>query len=495
MNFFQRAVINVKRSFLKTLIFFLIIFLFTTLITATIVARQAVFNTEELLFNHLPAVATLTLDSDAINREAEVLDHLPELATITPAIIDEIAKLPYVVNYDYRLQGTFYSESLTRVWLPELWSEHQHFHEEADFLGMASREGGWENLEHFQLHGTEVLEVMSIEQGFLKLTAGRVFSVTDLNNSSAVTIISTAFAKENNLNVGSVINLDYIQWDFEAHNFNHSSEDVLSRKPVELTVIGIFELGEIDLGWSNPRSELEEIAALHNHMIVPNDFLEDTLSATELQSLYSKPLFLIDDPRNLEAFILAANAILPDFWIGLDLSSTLENVISSLYFIQNLAQWGLLAIVIFTSAGVSLANFLFLYDRKREMGIYLSLGEYKVKIVLQILIETLAIASTSIAVSILSGNAISRYVTSRLLVNEFLNRQEASLDNVVHGIETLRLFSQGDLLLDEMLSLFDISLGFGSVLMIFLIAFVVISLTTVVTTIFFLKLNAKKLLT
>ena len=87
---------------------------------------------------------------------------------------------------------------------------------------------------------------------------------------------------------------------------------------------------------------------------------------------------MLNSPRDLENFQIAAAELLDSPWeiIGFD-SRIFSDIINAMDNVQNLASILTLSLIIM----------IIIYERRYELGVYLSLGASKTKLINQLLIE------------------------------------------------------------------------------------------------------------
>lgn len=73
---------------------------------------------------------------------------------------------------------------------------------------------------------------------------------------------------------------------------------------------------------------------------------------------------------------------------------------------------------------ISLIVLLFLRDRKHELGIYLSIGETRGKIIGQILVELLLISAIALLLSLVTGNLLADSISGSLFQMDWFTNPE-----------------------------------------------------------------------
>lgn len=92
-----------------------------------------------------------------------------------------------------------------------------------------------------------------------------------------------------------------------------------------------------------------------------------------------------------------------------------DNIAGPVESMSTLSRYVLFAAIFATVLITGLVVLLFLRDRKHELGIYLSLGEQRGKVIGQILIEVIVVAFVGITLSLFSGNFLASQVSDTLI--------------------------------------------------------------------------------
>ena len=143
---------------------------------------------------------------------------------------------------------------------------------------------------------------------------------------------------------------------------------------------------------------------------------------------------------------------------------------------------------------------LFLFDRKRELGIYMVLGERKKRIINQIILEVIVVFIFAMICSFIVGNILSNVISSRMveqdLIHQMRMREEEPFDFIdIDVSEELSFFNPGSMSFDEMIEAFDTSLNMSTILLIFVVGGGVVFLSTVAPIIYLVRLEPKEILT
>ena len=520
MNFFKRALASMGRRPGKTVILLLLVFVLGNVISGAVSIRQAVLNTDSNLRAQLPAVAVLEVDWQA--REAYGLrtGEWPDVENLTGDIIRQVGALPYVEAFNYSISTQVSSETLVRYWNP-VTPEGQDWVEE-DWESVRHRGADFENME---LRGVSVPELFEIQTDLMELVEGRLLTEEEIQSGAQKAIISQALARENNLQAGSVIELENIVFDQERFweegggdwALLHTEEFILERQPLELEVVGIVSfIAEPD---NDDHRDLwqfnQQKSQLENRIVVPNALVEPQISwALDMNERHNpdaahwredqegwmltpRSIFQLENPAYLQAFAAAATEIMPNFHTVTDLSNTFSDIAGSMETMLLIANIVLWVAVGATLVILSLLITLFLRDRKYEIGIYLALGEKKSKVVTQVLLEVMSTAIVAVALSLVTGSMISSGISQQMLENDLIARQEESWQggwSISQGDIELAMFSPGNMSMQDMLEAYDVSLDGTTIAVFFGVAMATVLVSTTAPILYVMRLNPKKIM-
>lgn len=251
----------------------------------------------------------------------------------------------------------------------------------------------------------------SVISGDIKLVEGRGIIDEDLNTN--VVVIEETFATENSLEVGS---------NFTIVNTADKSDSIGAE------VVGIFKSNE----------EVDEMAYRMTSMLPYNKIytsytVVNTLKGIEYDNAVDTMKFYLNDPINVEEFIEESQNTSIDFkTVLLDANnSAYETMMGPIENVASLSKTTLVLVMIFGGVILALIIMLSIKDRVNEIGILMSLGEKRNKIVCQFLVEVLLVLALSITVSGLFGNTISNIVGDKLIQNEIAVQEEQSNGGIV----------------------------------------------------------------
>jgi len=513
---FKQAMISLKRRPLQYALIMVIMFLLSTITAMALIAQDATDRTHTALRHQLPAITTLRVDYEARDAYATLTDNVIPITNITPTTLREVGALSYVRLFDFTTKSlNFYSSNLRRSFDPTLFLLLEDTPMQPDLGSLRTQFDT--DLEQFILQGVESSSVLDIEAGLIDLVWGRVFTDDEIQEGSYKILVSQAFLRENQLQVGDVITL-YHQI-FNENYFETASylteENLLSIQAFEFEIIGEFThtLPE------NPNvHDLYIHFDLINRFYVSNRFNESLLdiyidvftdiypelieelsvhdNLVELMD-FSRFLFLLEDPTYLDDFTVAISDIVPPFWYAQNLSETSYGDISaSLEMIQGLAEWFFWGASLSSILILTLLILFIVRGRMQEIGIYLALGQKRMSIVGGFLIEFFTISFISITLSLLVAYGSSGQFT-QALIRQDLARQvsEVMTDYGMFGDSLVGMGFHHPMSHDEMIELYTLSFNPLTVLTFYGISLMNVALVSCIPMMLIFKISPKKILT
>lgn len=518
MNPLKRAIISIRRTPLKVLLLFSLVLIMGTVVVGAILMNSAIDHTIDHLGQRLPTIMTIEVDTEALRERGISTDEMMYGETVhlfehlTSERVREIGDLPYVRYFDYSIIAGAWSADLNR-YIPEAMFDI------SDVLGETERN-------QIRLDGISRTEPLQMSNGLFELIKGRVFTneeITPLERPDiAPVLISSSVAQMNNLEIGSLFNLYEDQFQLtESENipeggFIVSELEDLWEHPYNISkvvsyafeVIGIFDIEQV------PAMDTEGFfmqLLLYNAFLTPNwrteEIAQDVMtSERDFVSVFNigveaaligwdeitvTPYWILEDWQYAEDFKLAAEALLPELWLIEDLTSTLSRVSLSMGILTGIANQALWFAVGAMLLVLSLLAMLYLHDRRHEMGIYLALGEKKLKVIFQMLFEVGTIALTGLIVAMFVGRLAAPRISYEMLKNELAQGQVA-WGEIPSALE-FGGFGRVPTI-DETLGVFTISLSPQVVVMFYGIGFLTITLSTIVPVVYILEINPKDIL-
>ena len=503
MRLSEKLKINLFRNFWKFLLISIIIILLSTSALIALVTRNAIDNSITHLRRSMPAVVTATFDETRGEEVSQLTFDNPDVppppfAFLSTEQMEKIGSLSYVQFYDYSI--------------PHGVRSNEFFHIESP---MSAVLGPNEN-NGFMLYGTSRSDITFIESGDMILTQGRTFLNEEMSGGLEVApiLVSEEFANRNDVNVGHLIyfedsffqmpeNIDsnltieeiYEQYartsstDESFHfeivglftietNDDMSGEDILNRNMMLNSFIApnwrVSDMHEKSWeSWVNYIYLFEEFYLSQGKFFTGHEVAQYMIN-------HNEPFFVLYDILDFEKFEEAASVYLPDFWEFQNFFSAFEFVYSAFVPLRAFANIGLIIVIGAMIILMNLMLILILRDRKKEIGIYLALGEKKRNLLTLVLTEILIITSFSFALSFVITYIIAPEISYRLVQNELIQEDRDWQNFIPTQRNILRERGFGrEISPEELMESFDGGISFNVVTIFVVGGFIAIGISTI----------------
>lgn len=487
MNFLNRAFYSIVRRKGKSLILFLVVFILGNVIAGAIAIKQSTDNVEHKIKADLGAVAVVDIDTDSF---------LEENTTVLPTgldrtLIDKIGASTYVETYDYTISTWIFTTAF-RPYSPNELTEYEQV--SAEMYGF-----------QFELKGANADEPSDFKNGLVKLVDGHFFSEKEAEKDQPLALVSKQLAEQNNLSVGDKATLDAHVTDSEgaltlAEKF--SVEIIGVFDPVKLTTNQTSSDGYIDTTQHNTiymtNASIEAIGdtvAKKQEEIAPANYTDEAGNEIEVSNLsLPEPVYVLKSTDDVEAFKSETTPLLPEFFQVRTTTDEYEKVEGSVGKLRTLSEYVVIAAVLAALVIISLIVVLFSRDRKHELGIYLSLGEKRSKVIWQIVVELLAVGIMAMACSLVTGNLLGEKVSDSLIQSDLLATSVQETEDEQY-YDALALYTQDvDLTKEGLQAAYKVEFSPSYMLTFMIVGVLTIIGSAVFPLIYILRLNPKEIM-
>ena len=384
----KNALLSLKKNIGKTILLFVIIVVITNLVIAGLSIQSATKKSMDQIRSSLGNDVTLSVDFRNMMKNRKPSEAVSNETSLTTTMADSLKDLKYVESYNYQISTAADSDSISAV---ETESDNSNNQQDTNKPNDQSEQAS--NQGDFTISANTTMEYLdSFTNSNYTLTDGRLLTSDDANTNNCV--IETNLASDNDLSVGDTFTITTIVND----------ETIIQ----ELTIVGIYEI-----------QSTNEIGGAHFNNPVNTIYTDLSVGQTLTGSSenITSAIYYLDDPENAEAFVeLAKKQSDIDFdTFSLDVNDRLyQQNASSLESMQSFAKMFVWIVVIAGSAILCLILALTIRNRYYEIGVLLSLGQSKVKIIAQQLIEIGLIAVVAFVISLGTGQLTSHYMGNML---------------------------------------------------------------------------------
>ncbi|PEO17100.1 permease [Bacillus wiedmannii] len=402
MNFMKRAILSMKKRIGTSLILMAVFLIVTNLVLSGFTIQNASKKAADAARKKLGADVTLSLDFDKLGQQARETGEMPNPPKLNTKEADQLAKSKYVKDYNYITSTFGISDGLKLVGASEGEEEGK------GKAGMAAVRGGSGSGTEIDMNSSFMIEGVrktalqeSFKNGKSKIIDGK--PITEQMKDQNVALMEKRLAELNNLKVGDKVKLQ--------------SGD--KKETLEVEIIGIYETNEQAMGQQAP-----PIMDPANKLYMPHSTMKKLEIDQGISSI--QVVYFLKDPQNIEAFKEEAKKSDIDFnYYKLDAHDSLyKQMIGP---IENISSTSQMIIYIVSIAGAIILGLIIMLSikaRRKEMGILLSIGEKKWKLMAQFVVEVVCIAILAFGLSITTGAKISQFIGNNLLSSEIATAGE-----------------------------------------------------------------------
>lgn len=436
MFFVKRAWFYVKRKWGKVFTVGFILFIVASLVLTGLLIKSASISTFEIARNKLGASVTYTADLSSVmegmrgefgrqpERGGGINFTLPaDYTSITTKEIELIAQnSKYVKNYV--VSATLAAKAVD-------FSYYNPSNSDSEFGFPMVR-----NDANINIVG---VDTKSKEADFNStITSGRYFTDEEIDKAANVILIEKTIADLNDISVGDTITVSKFNRQIPMRRDINNEEGIeityevigiyKTNNPTDLTVsrfMGSFNLSENTMYAPYTTVLSSELVGLEG------EELEEAKTNIEENGYnVQNVIFNLKNPNDIEAFIDEVKNMDGINTTYRSLSANDEAYNKMVGPIENVANTSTVLVIVVVIAGafiIGLISMLTIKDRKYELGVLLSLGESRIKIISQLITEMLIVAIISFGLATIVSNFTAQGTTNYLL-NQAIEDTEENLE-------------------------------------------------------------------
>lgn len=467
MSFVKRLWLSITRRLTKSVILFLIVFLLGNVLCASIAIATSLGALQKSFMTQLGLKIDIVqdeqdnyLDYEAIKESIDgLLDN-----------INSMAKKNYFQYNDAQFLMTgFISENLS-------FSNKYLTNQFCDKPGS------------LYLYGVSESQFVDANEKIVEIIEGRYFTEDEVTHAENVILLSDKFTyKQDEIKPGDVIQFERVIYDAKLNEFY--------RESVNYTVVGIFskvqtlvnhdsyDINNYDTYVYLPSTtlfnEYSTMKNLYQQYQGATDFTNIQLKHIKLKLKHINLKESFEKSLDMKNPLLAKNMSGKSLYIINTSEDLYQKLAVPLKSLENIAFFLRMSSSVGVTVLLGLSVFIFLKDRRYEIGILYSMGQRKVKIITQILLEVLIIGMSAITLAMFSGQKIGDMYAEKIVQNEIEANQYVYIDG----------YSQ-----KELLEKYDVEFSVSYIINIYISGFTIICVCSVIPIAFILKLNPKKIL-
>lgn len=455
MNFFNRAIKNVTRKLSKSVLLALTFFVIGNFVIIGLGVSNAASSAKTLTRQKMRAVVEYNLDysaywdwADKLEDEEERNEAYSSIPYLTEDEITNILSDERVKTVNATSTTQMYGEDFEPVPLNNQYEENNS---DSTYTSCYIDSDGQEVCEENIYVDPDVMvkanaypDMIEFADGMYILKEGRFYTADEIASAASVCLITDTMAEYNNLKIGDTIKLYVENPAYIEREGNYYSEMGLTKEDVllELEIIGIFENTEkldpsaANYDWMSTYESPENVVLMPDSAYInvqyeiqckdfeygrdnyPDyEYYQDEANYPKKEDIMRKGsiTILLNDPLEVEGFVEDYSANMPEFRKIDANNETFEQLARPLDTLTLFATFIVWLVIINAIIIITLVTALTLKTREYEIGVLLSQGVSKAKIVMQFFVELAIVAIIGFSVAVVSGSAVAGQVGQKVL--------------------------------------------------------------------------------
>ncbi|MFD2305947.1 ABC transporter permease [Enterococcus termitis] len=433
MNFIKRALLSMKakkgRTFLLCAVFSAILIF----VLAGLTIQSAALTATENAKKSVGATVTISANREAAmkkNQESSSGERPdPGSFSLTPVSLTDaqkIAELANVKSYSFLSSSSagagdgitpISSESDETATSESSNSEQASEGKPNDQMQEGGQMGGGPmssmKQSDFQVSGVMDLAMVSaFSEGTAEITSGEAISDADEDTNNVV--IEETLAEANDLSVGDTFKIT-------------DPED--EEKTYELTIKGIYKTAENGDSMGMMFNFLNPANTLYTSYTFAN-----TLKGEDSAGTIDSASYTLEDPKEMDSFVEAAEKLIDTESFSLQTNDQAYQ--QMLQPLNNVASFAKNIVILVAVAGVIILTLIVMMtirERRYEIGVLLSLGESRLKVILQFFSEIIVCMVVALVIATFSGNIVGNVVGEQLIDQQTQTAQQSASNQAGPG--------------------------------------------------------------
>lgn len=390
----KNALLSIKKNIGKTMLLFVLMCVIANLVIAGLSIKSATSKSMDQVRTSLGSDVTLSYNMQNMMKNREKGGAMDEAVShITIAMADQLKELKYVESYNYIVNVGVTSEDIDPV--ETIANDETTDERQMPGSNQNKQPKMLDNNDFTVVGNTTMSNLSDFTEGNYVLKSGRLLTADDVATTNCV--IESNLASDNDLTIGDT---------FSVTSTNDNNEEI----DVKLTVVGIYEIETSSQMGGMMSNRQNPINQIYTGLSIAQKLNNST---TEISSA----TYYLDDPEHIDAFKELAESSTDIDFATYTLDANDQVYQKSISSLENMEQFATIFLWVVVGAGsaiLCLILILTMRGRFYEFGVLLSLGQAKVKIMLQQLLEVFMIATIAFGLSLVTGKMVSNVVSSML---------------------------------------------------------------------------------
>ncbi|MPM58100.1 hypothetical protein SDC9_104929 [bioreactor metagenome] len=353
--------------------------------------------------------------------------------------------------------------------------------------------------------------MIELNDGTYVINDGRFYTADEIASGAKVAVIEQRLADANNLKVGDSISVKLVQDNSYQSEYIGDMDTT-----VEYEIIGTYTNNTV-IGDDNSWMNSYPAYAPENAILVPSTSITGILNDINVaawnyykelypdetyyqnsdnmpteDSFYNSFVVLLSDPLDVETFVAENSVNLPEF-VRLnandDLFQTFAKPLDTMSLFANIIVW---IVVINAIVIISLVTALTMKTREHEIGILLSIGVSKLKVVAQLFTELAIVAIIGFTISVITGSLMAKSIGQAGLNYQLTNTETEDTSNDYYYYDDTYFT---DITQDDMLNEYEVTISPLIIAEIYVLGMGVVLVSILIPSYMIMRFNPKRILT
>jgi len=406
MDFIKRALLSMKAKKGRTILLCAVFSAILIFVLAGLTIQSASITATENAKKSIGAEVTLSANREAAMKKQQESSSGerpdPESFSLTPVSLDDAKK---IANLDNVKSYSFVSSTSATAGDGITPISSSSSEEATSGSSASSDDSGREKQGRgpmgkmsqgdFQISGVVNQSMASsFSDGTAKITSGEAITESDVDTDNVV--IEQSLAEANDLKVGDTFTLK-------------NSDD--ESKTYKMTVKGIYSTSEsgdsmgMKFNFLNPAN-----------MIYSSYTFANTLKGEDAKGTIDSATYTLSDPKEMDTFVAEAEKMIDTDSFSLQTNDqAYQQMLTPL---NNVASFAKNIVILVAVAGIIILTLIVMMtirERRYEIGVLLSLGESRFKVILQFFSEIIVCMVVALIIATFSGNIVGNVVGEQLI--------------------------------------------------------------------------------
>lgn len=533
MNFFNRAIKNITRKLSKSILLVITFFVIGNFVIIGLSVAKASESAKTLTRQKMRAVVSYTVDYDAFYHAAEEIEDEDErnefyarfpsvkISDVKALLKDERVKTANAIS-----NATYFTVDggIDFVHLNNSAEQGMDDSGQSCWFDESTGEQHCEAYRNpaFFIKGNFLPEMIEFADGDYTLVEGNFYNQEQIDNADYVCLITSALAQANGIGVGDTIRIaqDYMSgWN---QQMGIAEEELL----VELEVVGIYNHNKPitpdsqNYDYTYPYENLDNMILMPSTTINaisypvsikaweyykeqwPDDpYYADENNAPKLDSVdnlaVDGTVILLNDPLEVDQFVEDYKNNVGEYKKITVNNEEFKKLSKPLDTLSDYAEFIVGLVVVNAIVIITLVTALTLKTREYEIGVLLSIGASKIKIILQFFVELALVALIGFTLAVGSGSIVSKKVGTTLLDNQIQSSGLNEDEDDYYDYDYVNPWDNNydtEIELDDIVSEYDVTVSPLIIGEIYVVGLGIVLISVIIPSIMIMRYNPKKIL-